>query len=226
MGRTRAPLGSAAVSGPTGSEPDRPRPNGGASDVERTAGLVDPERLGDWMDTTGLPGDGEPVATRFISGGASNEIFEVSRGDHRWALRRPPRQVPPGRNETMMREYRILAALDGTGVPHARAAGACDDPGRAGSGLLPDGLRGRVVAHQRAGVARAVLLRPRRPGRVGVRAGGGHRPAVPGRLEGEGPGGSGEARRVPRAAGGPLVRAPRPGSSSGTYRAWTSRATG
>ena len=80
------------------------------------------------MDDQGLPGAGEPLSVRFISGGASNEIFEVSRGGHRWALRRPPRRVPPGRNETMMREYRILAALDGTDVPHARAAGACDDP--------------------------------------------------------------------------------------------------
>ena len=94
----------------------------------RTAGLVDPERLGAWMDGQGLPGEGEPIASRFVSGGASNEIFEVSRGGHRWALRRPPRRVPPGRNETMMREYRILAALDGTDVPHARAAGACGDP--------------------------------------------------------------------------------------------------
>ena len=98
------------------------------ADAARTAGLVDPERLGAWMDGQGLPGEGEPIASRFVSGGASNEIFEVSRGGHRWALRRPPRRVPPGRNETMMREYRILAALDGTDVPHARAAGACDDP--------------------------------------------------------------------------------------------------
>ena len=108
----------ASDSGVDGSDPD----------AERTAGLVDPERLGTWMDRQGLPGAGEPLSSRFISGGASNEIFEVSRGGHRWALRRPPRRVPPGRNETMMREYRILAALDGTDVPHARAAGACDDP--------------------------------------------------------------------------------------------------
>ncbi len=108
----------AALSGAGESDPD----------AARTAGLVDPERLGVWMDGQGLPGEGEPIACRFVSGGASNEIFEVSRGGHRWALRRPPRRVPPGRNETMMREYRILAALDGTDVPHARAAGACDDP--------------------------------------------------------------------------------------------------
>ena len=119
----------ASDSGAGESDPDAGRTAGESDpDAGRTAGLVDPERLGAWMDGQGLPGAGEPIASRFVSGGASNEIFEVSRGGHRWALRRPPRRVPQGRNETMMREYRILAALDGTDVPHARAAGACDDP--------------------------------------------------------------------------------------------------
>jgi aminoglycoside phosphotransferase (APT) family kinase protein len=35
--------------------------------------------------------------------------------------------VPAGRNETMMREYRIIEALADTDVPHTRALGACDD---------------------------------------------------------------------------------------------------
>ncbi len=131
LGARRVRVGSAGVSDPTANESE-PASDSGAGDSDpdgaRTAGLIDPERLGAWMDRQGLPGAGEPLSSRFISGGASNEIFEVSRGGHRWALRRPPRRVPPGRNETMMREYRILAALDGTDVPHARAAGACDDP--------------------------------------------------------------------------------------------------
>ena len=124
-------VGSAAVSRPNGPEPERSverRADGSDSDEARTDGLVDPERLGAWMDGQGLPGASEPLSARFISGGASNEIFEVSRGGHCWALRRPPRQVPPGRNETMMREYRILAALDGTDVPHARAAAPATSP--------------------------------------------------------------------------------------------------
>ena len=130
-GTGRGRVASTSVSRPAEADPERvPASGGGVADpdAERTAGLVDPERLGAWMDRQGLPGAGEPLSSRFISGGASNEIFEMSRGGHRWALRRPPRRVPPGRNETMMREYRILAALDGTDVPHARAAGACGDP--------------------------------------------------------------------------------------------------
>jgi aminoglycoside phosphotransferase (APT) family kinase protein len=95
-------------------------------DDARTAGLIGEERLGQWLDDQGL-GQG-PVEARYISGGASNEIFEIRRGDARWALRRPPRSAPPGRSETMLREYRILAALAGTDVPHPRAVAACDDP--------------------------------------------------------------------------------------------------
>ena len=66
--------------------------------------------------------------TAFITGGASNELFEIRRGGHRVALRRPPRVVPAGRNETMLREYRLLAALADTDVPHARVVAVCDDP--------------------------------------------------------------------------------------------------
>jgi aminoglycoside phosphotransferase (APT) family kinase protein len=98
------------------------------SDEERTRGLVDPLALARWMDARNLPGKGSPVELRFISGGASNEIFEVRRGDVRMALRRPPRNIPKGRNETMMREYRIIEALRDTDVPHTRAIACCDDP--------------------------------------------------------------------------------------------------
>ncbi|MHB8439794.1 MAG: phosphotransferase family protein [Acidimicrobiales bacterium] len=80
------------------------------------------------MDEAGLPGKGEPATATFITGGASNELFEIRRGDHRMALRRPPRIVPEGRNETMLREYRLLAALADTDVPHARALAVCEDP--------------------------------------------------------------------------------------------------
>jgi aminoglycoside phosphotransferase (APT) family kinase protein len=80
------------------------------------------------MDEQDLPGAGEPLETQPISGGASNEILELRRGGARMVLRRPPAELPEGRNETMLREYRVLSALAGTDVPHARVLGACDDP--------------------------------------------------------------------------------------------------
>ncbi|MBA3653477.1 MAG: acyl-CoA dehydrogenase, partial [Actinobacteria bacterium] len=84
-------------------------------------GLLDVGRLGQWMDDEGLADPGEPIVATAIAGGASNEIFEIRRGASRMALRRPPRNVPAGRNETMLREFRVLSALAGTDVPHARA---------------------------------------------------------------------------------------------------------
>lgn len=102
-------------------------------DEERTPELADPERLARWMDTRGLPGAGLPLEATFVTGGASNEIFELRRGEHRMALRRPPSIVPKGRNETMLREYRVLRALRDSDVPHARALAVCDDPQEMGA---------------------------------------------------------------------------------------------
>jgi aminoglycoside phosphotransferase (APT) family kinase protein len=97
-------------------------------DPERVAGLIDAEALGRWMDAQGLPGEGLPVTFEFISGGSQNEIFEIRRGDAlRCALRRPPKHPPPGRDEGILREWRIIAALGGTDVPHTEAIAVCTD---------------------------------------------------------------------------------------------------
>src|SRR5439155_252715 len=85
---------------------------GGGELVSGGSALVDPERLARWMDERGLPGRGELVACRFITGGASNELFEVRRGEVRLALRRPPLRVPEGRNESMLRGYRVLPGIE------------------------------------------------------------------------------------------------------------------
>jgi aminoglycoside phosphotransferase (APT) family kinase protein len=95
---------------------------------DRVTGLVDRDALARWMDVQKLPGSGLPLEAHFVTGGASNELFEIRRGDAHLALRRPPRAVPKGRNETMLREYRVLAALRDTDVPHTRVLAACDDP--------------------------------------------------------------------------------------------------
>jgi aminoglycoside phosphotransferase (APT) family kinase protein len=91
------------------------KPIAAADDADRTKGLIDAEQLARWMDERKLPGAGLPVELSFISGGASNEIFEVRRGDARLALRRPPRKVPKGRNETMLASTGS-SALAGTDV--------------------------------------------------------------------------------------------------------------
>ena len=92
------------------------------------AGLVDLEKLPGSSTSAACPARASRSRPRFITGGASNELFEIRRGGHRFALRRPPRMVPAGRNETMLREYRVLEALADTDVPHARVVAVCDDP--------------------------------------------------------------------------------------------------
>lgn len=97
---------------------------------------IDTARLADWMDTAdarsknggaALPGAGEPLNVRFLSGGTQNVIFEIRRGEHRCVLRMPPPGAPPDRDNGILREWRIIEALDGTDVPHTAAIGVCDD---------------------------------------------------------------------------------------------------
>jgi aminoglycoside phosphotransferase (APT) family kinase protein len=89
--------------------------------------VIDLARLARWMDDEGLPGKGEPVEQRQIAGGSQNEIHEIRRGDLHAALRIPPPSAPAPRDEGILREWRIIEALDGTDVPHAAAVGACAD---------------------------------------------------------------------------------------------------
>lgn len=97
-----------------------------AAEAAKIDELANPEALGRWMDANAVEGSGTPEVS-FISGGAQNEIFAVERGGRKMVLRRPPRVVPKGRNETMMREFRILDALNQTDVPHPTAIAACED---------------------------------------------------------------------------------------------------
>ena len=89
--------------------------------------VIDVERLGAWMDDAGLPGKGEPIEQRYISGGSQNEIYELRRGDLHCAMRIPPPSAPSTRDGGIVREWRIIEALDGTDVPHTGAVALCTD---------------------------------------------------------------------------------------------------
>ena len=90
--------------------------------------MIDWERLAGWMDARELPGAGRPVEHRFLSGGSQNEIYEIVRGDARSVIRIPPPSAPASRDEGILREWRIIEALDGTDVPHTPAVACCEDP--------------------------------------------------------------------------------------------------
>ena len=92
-----------------------------------TDGLVDPLRLGEWMDGVGL-GYGPIENLTQLAGGTQNILLRFSRAGRAYVLRRPPATTISNGNETMRREARVLGAIAQTDVPHAHLIAACGDP--------------------------------------------------------------------------------------------------
>lgn len=88
-------------------------------------GMVD--RLAAWMDVHHLA-VGAPIEASVLQGGTQNEIVEIARGGLHCVMRKPPIPPPPGREDGIIREYRIIEALAGTDVPHTPAIALCTDP--------------------------------------------------------------------------------------------------
>ena len=89
--------------------------------------MIDLDRLASWLDGQTLPGKGEPIEARYLSGGSQNEIYEIRRGELHGAIRIPPPAAPETRDAGILREWRIIDALGGTDVPHAPAMCVCED---------------------------------------------------------------------------------------------------
>jgi aminoglycoside phosphotransferase (APT) family kinase protein len=97
-------------------------------DSANLEGLVDVEKLTDWLDAN-IPELGTgPLTAVMIHGGTSNVILSIDRGHGELILRRTPRVPPPNSEKSIMREARVLQALKGTPVPHPRFRGRCEDP--------------------------------------------------------------------------------------------------
>jgi aminoglycoside phosphotransferase (APT) family kinase protein len=102
--------------------------------------VVDAERLTDWVGDR-LPGAGLLRLERMgQTTGTANALFFVTRtGDdtgRRWVLRRPPAVVnAPGASD-ILREWRLLSALEGTKVPHPHPLLLGDDPEVIGAPFL------------------------------------------------------------------------------------------
>ena len=54
------------------------------------------------------------MQARFLSGGTQNEIYEIRRGEEPCVIRIPPPGAPADRDKGILREWRIIEALDGT----------------------------------------------------------------------------------------------------------------
>ena len=90
-------------------------------------GLLRWPELNDWIALADLPGAGPVTAVEQIAGGSQNNVFLLRREGAELVLRRPPRHIRKGSNETMVREARLLRALAGSSVPHAILYDACED---------------------------------------------------------------------------------------------------
>jgi aminoglycoside phosphotransferase (APT) family kinase protein len=90
--------------------------------------LADVPRLTEWLDAH-VPQLGQgPLQTALLHGGTSNVVITLNRGEDTMVLRRPPAVPPPGSEKGVLREARILAALNATDVPHPQCYGVCEDP--------------------------------------------------------------------------------------------------
>ena len=141
------------------------------------------------MDAAGPAGAGEPLERRFISGGSQNEIYELRRGDLHGALRIPPPTAPADRDDghpARVADHR--GARRHRRAPH-RGHRRLHRPVGARPHLLPDGLRRRLVADGPDGGPWPAPFDTDLEARAGpgLRARRGHRPAVEGRLAGQGP---------------------------------------
>jgi aminoglycoside phosphotransferase (APT) family kinase protein len=76
-----------------------------------------------------VPGFTGGLTAVLLHGGRSNLTYLVADGEHRWVLRRPPLGPLTPTAHDMAREYRVVAALQGTGVPAAAPVALCEDDG-------------------------------------------------------------------------------------------------
>lgn len=108
-----------------------------------------------WM-ASNIDGAIPPFRFEPIPGGNSNLTYRVCRsGDAAFALRRPPVGNVLETAHDVAREFRIISALQGTGVPVPPALGLCADPAVNGAPFYVMGFVPGLVPHDRT--AGAVL---------------------------------------------------------------------
>lgn len=86
---------------------------------------VDLERLLPWFRENVASVD--ELSAELIGHGRSNLTYRVSAGEQSWVLRRPPLSHVQPTAHDMKREFRVISALAGTGVPVPGAIALCED---------------------------------------------------------------------------------------------------
>jgi aminoglycoside phosphotransferase (APT) family kinase protein len=95
-----------------------------AAELERPP-LIVLEPLAEYLDAQGL-GSG-PTEAEPIGDGHSNVTYLIRRGGERFVLRRPPRPPLPPSAHDVLREARLLTAVQDAEVRTPRVLSACDD---------------------------------------------------------------------------------------------------
>lgn len=145
-------------------------------------GLVHGDALRRWLDAT--LGEQQNCSLQPIKGGRSNLSFRVEHGDRCFVLRRPPLGSLVVGAHDVVREYRLLESLVGTGVPHPAPVAVCEDPAVIGApftlvefldgvalrthdeaAALPAAARSQVTTEFGAALAALHLVDPVRSGR-------------------------------------------------------------
>ena len=106
---------------------------------------LDLNALDHHLREVGIPRTGE-LRAELIAGGRSNLTFLVFDDASKWVLRRPPLHGLTPSAHDMAREYRVVAALQDTAVPVARAVTMRDDDSVLGAPFqMVEYVPGRVV---------------------------------------------------------------------------------
>ncbi|WP_025737765.1 phosphotransferase family protein [Mycobacterium genavense] len=112
--------------------------------ADRLDGL-DLPALDRYLRSLGIERDGE-LRGDVISGGRSNLTFRVYDDKTSWLVRRPPLHGLTPSAHDMAREYKVVAALQDTPVPVARAIALCEDDSVLGAPFqIVEFVAGQVV---------------------------------------------------------------------------------
>jgi aminoglycoside phosphotransferase (APT) family kinase protein len=100
------------------------------------ADKIDLAALSGWMDSQDLAA-GQPIDNlRPLAGGTQNVMVQFERGGRSFVFRRGPWWLRPRSNAQLRQEMKVLAALDGTDVPHPGLIAACPDEGVMGDAVF------------------------------------------------------------------------------------------
>jgi aminoglycoside phosphotransferase (APT) family kinase protein len=115
------------------------------------APLLIREPLAAFLDRHGIaPGtDGGPLEAEPVGEGHSNVTYLIRRGESELVLRRPPRPPLPPSAHDVLREARLLRAVEGQPVRTPRVLAACEDAGVIGAPFyLMEKVTGDVITTQ------------------------------------------------------------------------------